>query len=318
MVSSILSSPKIPSQSLSNPSDNQVANLSDQERYRHQVIVSLHKWDQDPQFHWTPHPGQQLALEALFVHECKLIFCQCGRKWGKTELIAYSLWRFALLYPGSACYYICPEQKQAREIIWKSRDRAGKLRLQEFASNEFVESIDNGELRINFKNGSFIKVDGSDNFAAWAGISPHFVVLDEFCYFKPEFYPVMNPNRATFDAPMVIIGTPPKQIWLTKDTPHQYVEIAQEARADMFETGESFHIQRPSWDNPDPIIHKFLAREKKKLFKRNKQAEWWREYGAQLVSDGESKVFPSFIADPTAVGAHVKPRSAMFEAMYYQ
>lgn len=297
------------------PSDG----LSATERYRHHVISSLHRWNHpDPAQHWEPHPSQLLVLEALFVHDCKLIFCQCGRKWGKTETIIYSLWRWALLNPGSSCYYICPELKQAKEIVWKSRDKQGKLRIQEFGPTEFIDAIDNTELRVTFKNGSFIKVDGSDNFDAWAGISPHFVILDEFRSFKPEFYSVMNPNRATFDAPMVIIGTPPKQIWLSKDVPHQYVEVAQEARTSMLENGESFHIKRPSWDNPDPVIQKFLAREKRILRKKNKLSEWWREYGAELVQDGENKVFPQFISDPTIQGTHVKTYSSIVDMMYFQ
>lgn len=299
-------------------SDDVADKLSPAERYRHIVVSSLHNWfDPDPANHWEPHPSQQLVLESIFVNDCKLVFVQCGRKWGKTEVIVYSLWRWALLNPGQSCYYICPEFKQAKEIIWKSRDRKGRLRIQEFGPNDFIESIDNTELRINFKNGSFIKVDGSDNFDAWAGISPHFVVLDEFRSFKPQFYGVMNPNRATFNAPQIIIGTPPPQIWIDKDTPHQYVEVAQEAKLDMLETGLSFHIKRPSWDNPDPLIHTFLRSEKKRLFRLGKQAEWWREYGAELVSGGEAKVFAKFIADPTVSGSHVLPHSHILDAMYH-
>lgn len=293
-------------------------NLTQEERYRHAVVASLHNWfDPNPANHWTPHPSQQLALEAIFVNDCKLVFIQCGRKWGKTETIVYALWRRALLNPGSSCYYICPELKQAKEIIWKSRDRRGRLRIQEFGPAEFISSIDNTELRINLKNGSFIKVDGSDNFDAWAGISPHFVVLDEFRSFKPEFYDVMNPNRATFDAPMIIIGTPPENIWIDKDTPHQYVELAHEAQLDMLATGASFFIKRASWDNPDPIIQKFLASEKKTLFRRGKEATWWREYGAELVSGGERKVFPTFVSDCTLKGTQVYTLSNIFDQMYH-
>lgn len=291
--------------------------LTPEQRYRHHVVSSLHRWhDPEESNHWNPHAGQQLVLKAIFVHDCKTIFVQCGRKWGKTETITYALWRWALLNPGQSCYYICPELKQAKEIIWKSRDRKGKLRLQEFGSPEFIESIDNTELRITFKNGSFIKVDGSDNYDAWAGISPNFIVLDEFRSFRPQFYTVMNPNRAAFNAPMIIIGTPPEDIWLDKDTPHQYVEIAHETQLDMLETGESFFIKRPSWDNPDEVIHKFLSKEKKRLYRKGKMHEWWREYGAELVSGGENKVFTSFVSDLTLPNSQVVMASDMYDMMY--
>lgn len=303
---------------------NDVADrLSPEEKYRHIVVSSLHNWiDRDgnpnpPELHWTPHPSQYLVLESIFKNECKLVFCQCGRKWGKTEVIVYSLWRWALLNPGQSCYYICPQFKHAKEIVWKSRDQKGRLRIQEFGPADFIDNIDNTELRITFKNGSFIKVDGSDNYDAWTGISPHFIVLDEFRSFKPEFYDVMDPNRASFDAPMIVIGTPPEQIWAEKDVPHQYVEIAHEAKLDMLETGKSFHIKRASWDNPDPKIQMFLARTKKRLQRLGKMDVWWREYGAELVSGGEAKVFPKFIGDPTLVGSHVFPHSMLLDRMYH-
>ena len=295
------------------------ASVKERARYQYLVINSLHnKFDPDPKKHWTPHQSQHLVLKALFHHHCKTIFVQCGRKWGKTEVIIYCLWRWALLNPGQSCYYICPTLKQAREIVWKSRDRRGRLRIQEFGNQEFIQSIDQSEMRITFTNGSFIKVDGSDNFDAWAGISPNMLVLDEFRSFRPEFFTVMNPNRATFDAPMIIIGTPPEQIWIDKDTPHQYVEIAHECRMDMFETGRSFHIKRPSWDNPDPLIHSFLGPEKKRLMRRGKASEWWREYGAELVAGGEHRIFPTFIADPTLSGSQVITPSQMYELMFMQ
>ncbi len=277
----------------------------------HYVIRSLHGLDGKSQTPWNPHPSQKLVGQSLFQRGCKNIFIQCGRKWGKTEIIVYCLWRWALLNPNSACYYICPIIKQAREIIWESKNRQGRDRLPQFGSSEFIESIDNTEMRITFKNGSFIKVDGSDNFDAWAGISPNFIVLDEFRSFKPEFYGVMNPNRAVFNAPMIIMGTPPEQIWIDKDNEHQYIEIAKEIRMDMLEGGDSFWIKRPSWDNPDPVIQRFLAAEKKRLFRRGKQDEWFREYGAELVPGGSSKIFRKFISDPTMPMSHVVPHSEM-------
>lgn len=284
--------------------------------YYTQVIRGLHSLDNpDPRQHWHPHESQLLIGQALFVNDCKNIFIQCGRKFGKTEIIVYCLWRWALLNPGSTCYYICPSIKQAKEIIWDVRDKRGRLRLKEFGPNEFIARIDEDELRIVFKNGSFIKVDGSDNADAWAGISPHFLVLDEFRSFKLEFLSVMNPNRATFNAPMIIIGTPPEQLYIEPEVPHQYIEIAQEVREDMLAGGPSFWIKRPSWANPDPTIQAFLAAEKIKLFRRGRQAEWYREYGAECVPETSRKIFPNFVADITLADSHVLYHSAMLDMM---
>ena len=50
------------------------------------------------------HPDQIKQLAPLYLedNEINSMFISCGRKWGKTELVGYILWRHALLNPGSA------------------------------------------------------------------------------------------------------------------------------------------------------------------------------------------------------------------------
>jgi len=292
--------------------------LSEIEKYHHHVVNSLHNWsDPEVKNHWNPHTFQLQALKAIFVSDCKNVFIQCGRKWGKTETIVYALWRFALLNPNTSNYYLCPLIKQAKEIIWDARDTRGRYRLKEFGPKEFISYIDESELRIVFKNGSFIKVDGSDNYNAWAGISPHFLVLDEYADFNPKFYPVMDPNRATFDAPVVIIGTPPEEEFIDKDTLHPYVELARDFQKEMFLGGQALYLKRPSWDNPNPVIQKFLKRTRQSLERRGKMHEWYRMYCAELVRSGENKVFPHFIANPQIQGSQVYYQSDIIKHMYF-
>lgn len=290
-----------------------MSNVSDDRAYYHHVVQALHKFDTPNP--WIPHPSQLLIGQAVFVNNCKSVFVQCGRKFGKTEIVIYCLWRWALLNPGSSCFYICPEGKQAKEVIWEAKDRRGGERLQTFVGPEFIQHIDNDEMRITLPNNSSIKVDGSNNFSAWRGLSPHFIVLDEFADFKPEFYDAMNPNRATYDAPMIIIGTPPKKLWVDAETPHQYIQIAEEYRDEMVSGKDAFWIKRPSWSNPDPVIQRFLAEEKKRLFKAGKEDVWFREYGAELVPEKAKKIFPGFTADYNLEGSHVMQHGRMIEVI---
>ena len=157
---------------------------------------------------WTPHTGQIQVGKALFTDNCKQIFVQCGRKWGKTDLIEYILWRWAQLNPGSSCYYISPFFKQSKEIIWANQ------RIQNFGPREWLnpgdKGINNSELRLKFRNGSFIKLDGADNFDAHRGTEPHILVYEEFKDHNPKFHEAMDPNLAPHDAPLVVIGTPPE------------------------------------------------------------------------------------------------------------
>lgn len=232
-----------------------------------EVIDSLHS-------KWIPHSGQVKAGRALFNDQKKTIFIQCGRKWGKTELIMYFLYRWALTHPGSSCYYISPFQKQSKEIVWANN------RLQRFVDRRFIAAINNTEMRITLRNGSFIKCDGSDNFEAYRGIEPHMVVFEEFKDFRPEFYTAMDPNLAVHNAPLIIIGTPP-----IMDC--QFTEIALECQR----SEDKFFIEEPTESNPH-ISKDWLKKKRAELIARGEEDVWEREYMGRYVKGGANKIFP--------------------------
>ena len=70
---------------------------------------------------FQPHGGQIEVGQALFYNRKLRVFVKCGRKWGKTTMAVYSLFRFAMTYDGSGCYYVAPFFNQARELIWSDR-----------------------------------------------------------------------------------------------------------------------------------------------------------------------------------------------------
>ena len=152
------------------------------------------------------HAAQIEIASSLLKDKKDTLFIQCGRKMGKTELVCYLLWRHALLNPGSACYYVAPEASHGRKLIWDDR------RLQRFLgtdSDKYLKSERNMEMKITFNNNSFIQVIGSENWSVANGLTPSFVVYDEFKVFHPKWHIEMNPNRLAKKAPLVIIGTPP-------------------------------------------------------------------------------------------------------------
>lgn len=235
----------------------------------HNSLTELHS-------KWTPHSGQIQLLKPLFALENrKDVFGQCGRNFGKTEAICYALWRWAKFNPESENYYFAPFQKQAKEIVWASQ------RLQNFGPRAWIEEsgINNSELRIRFKNGSFIKVDGSDNVEAYRGIKPRGLsVFDEFKDFRPEFYDAYDPNRAAFKSPLIIIGTPP-------DREGQYLSVGSNYRQSQF------FYHGPTEANPY-ISKDWLKEKRKELEARGEIDVWQREYEAIYVPGGVSKIFP--------------------------
>lgn len=172
------------------------------------------------------HPDQIEQLKPLYIDGKKDLFLSCGRKWGKTELIGYVLWKHALENPGSACYYVGPEAAHARKIIWDG------YRLQRYMGNDtqkYIKSIRNQEMMIRLTNGSFIQVVGSDNYAVANGLTPSIAVYDEFKAFNPRWHVEFAPNRAAKAAPLIIIGTKPRAGNKNMD---QYNEILEYMRND--------------------------------------------------------------------------------------
>ena len=237
---------------------------------------------------FTPNRFQSDLLNAIFMRKAKNIFARVGRKGGKTEAIIYTLWRYAMLNEGAACYYIAPQIKQAKEIIWASN------RLQNFGPEKFIKHVDKQELRLTFVNDSFVKVDGSDNYDNWAGVTPDLVILDEFRSFRPEFYPVMNPNRAPKDAPLIIIGTPPPQLKYDRDTDHQYVQLYMQYAREQQMGEASVAMHYPSWINDQcKGLIGWLRKERDRLLREGREDEWRREYGAEFIESSAVSIFPA-------------------------
>jgi len=237
--------------------------------YYTEVIERLHE-------SWTPHEGQLPIGQALFGDEIREIFLECGRNFGKTEFIDYAVWRNAQTRPGSTNYIFYPLLKQAKEVIWKSK------RVLEFGPSDWIAGTNDTELRITLKNGSFIKLDGSDNTESYRGVkikNGSLVVMDEFKDFKPEFYEAIEPNF--IDAYVLIAGTPPER------DDCQFIEVADEFQKNP----KKRHFNRSCFDNPH-ISRDFLYSKRDELYLKGDGEIWEREYLAKRVQGGKRSIFP--------------------------
>ena len=252
-----------------------------------QIMQDLHE-------NWTPHAGQLGVGKKLINEGVNTVFLQCGRKFGKTEFAIYLLWRHSLLNPGSACYYVTPEMAHGRKLVWTDP------RLSNFGDHKYVKAVNSNEMIIKFKNGSFIQVIGSENFAAANGLRPAFLVYDEFCEFNPRFHEVMQPNRIVYKCPLIIIGTPPMQDSRNRE---QYITYAEECKTRV----DSTWLQQSSYANPH-IPASELDAEKLKLFARGEEYLWYSQYEAKITAGGKHIIFPMLEKD-----AHVVPHHALMQ-----
>ena len=241
-----------------------------------QAIIDLAEGISDLNELWKPHDAQVPIGRAIFYEGAKDIFVQMGRNTGKTEVASYCLWRWAYENPNSENYIFEPFLKQAREILWAGR------RIQTFGPNDWIESINESELRIRFKNGSFIKLEGSDNEAAMAGIKPKgLIIYDEFKDHRVKSIQNFEPNRAAFDVPALFIGTPPS----IHNHYVDYMNLAKEGS----DGWRYFHA--PTSSNPH-IKKSWLEKKRRELEKLGELETWYREYEALYVKGSKGSVFP--------------------------
>jgi hypothetical protein len=229
---------------------------------------------------WQPHSGQIGIGRALFYEGFKDIFACCGRNFGKTEVISYLLWRYAGENTKSENYCFGPVQKQIKEILWASG------RIQGLGPEEYRQAINNTEMRVTLNNGSFIKLDGSDNVDAYRGIKPKGLsVYDEFKDMRPDFITAYDPNRAAFDSPAIYIGTPPE---FENHFVH-YMEKAKKYHGDSW-----YYVHAPSSANPY-LSRRFLDNKKKELLEAGDEETWLREYEAIYVKGGKRHIIPQAV-----------------------
>ena len=237
------------------------------------------------------HDDQLKQLRPMYKKGVKNTFLSCGRKYGKTELGAYVLWKQALENPGSECFYITPEAVGGRKILWENG------RLKNFlgkAGAKYIDSIRNQDMIIRLKNGSFMQVVGSDNYMIANGLSPDIAVYDEFKGFNHRWHTEFAPNRIAKDASFVYIGTKPRAGNKNMD---QYNEVLEYA---VKHPETWFVAERTTWDNPlnhRPQIKEAIEEEIKQLIERGEEDVVQLEYYSKVVPGGKRAVFPMLRSD---------------------
>lgn len=191
------------------------------------------------------HPGQA----AIFNSPARFKVVAAGRRFGKSHLAAAMLAIAALEDVNSrgykitqeySVYYIAPTFEQAKRVIWpKLREMLGYEKTGGFISGE---NTNDGWLELS--NGHRIYIRGTDNPDSLRGISPAFIVMDEYADMKASvWHEIIEPALMDVEAGALFIGTP-------KGKNHFYKMFmgALEKPNESWDDWESFHFA--STDNP--------------------------------------------------------------------
>lgn len=132
------------------------------------------------------------------------------RRAGKTVAAVNDLIRTCLTHPmrNTRVAYVAPYYRQAKAIAWDY--------IKEFTAPIPDKSINESELRVDFANGSRIRLFGADNYDAMRGLYFDDVVLDEPADFPDSAWPtVIRPALADRQGRATFIGTPKgkNQFW---------------------------------------------------------------------------------------------------------
>ena len=132
----------------------------------------------------------------------RYIVVNCGRRAGKSYLVAAKLAHFAIEKPNRIAWYVAPDYKQSKQIMWEM--------LKEIMPEAAVKKTNITELTINLKNGSRILLKGAQEPDSLRGVRIDFCVFDECAFFErwEEVWKVMRPTLIDSKANCWFISTP--------------------------------------------------------------------------------------------------------------
>ena len=157
------------------------------------------------------------------------------RRAGKTKF-SINLISAASQQRVGAYYYLFPRLTQARRVIWEGRGEDGVRFLDHFPP-QIIKSVDNTDMKIEFKNGSIFRLLGTDNgnYDSIVGGNALGILYDEYAQQNPAARDYMLPMLAENEGWEIFIGTP-------RGTNHFYelYEIVQDNK-------ERQHLKRTPW-----------------------------------------------------------------------
>ncbi len=156
---------------------------------------------------WQPRPYQNAVWNYL-LNGGKRACLIWHRRSGKDAIALHWACIAAHLRPGEY-WHMLPETSQARKAIWDAvNPHTGKRRIHEAFPKYLIESINESEMKIRFKNGSLWRVVGSDNYDSLLGSTPCGIVYSEWALADPSARDFLRPILAENKGWELFITTP--------------------------------------------------------------------------------------------------------------
>jgi hypothetical protein len=105
-------------------------------------------------------------------------------------------------------YYMFPELKQGRKVLWDGKDKDGLGFLEHFPYELRRGDPNNSEMKITYKNGSIFQVVGSDRIDSNLGTNPVFLTFSEYSLSNPSAWSFFRPILAENGGKAIFNYTP--------------------------------------------------------------------------------------------------------------
>jgi phage terminase large subunit len=140
---------------------------------------------------------QKEIFKKFFVEGYRRFCCEWHRRSGKDKTF-FNLMIAAAMQKKGVYYYMFPEIKQAKAVIWEGIDKDGVRFLDHVPPELLAGSPNNSDLKITLINGSIIKLTGADRFDSRMGTSATGMVFSEFSLISSRawsyFSPILKEN----------------------------------------------------------------------------------------------------------------------------
>jgi len=217
------------------------------------------------------HEAQRQIIKAVF-DGYKVITACCGRRFGKSKLMAFLLIFLCCTKRREKYAVIAPTYDQSKIIFDEIRQYVERSKTLQKLVKKIVESP---YPKIEFKTGCIIDFRSADVPKNLRGRSYHLVILDEAAFIPDDTVKnVIEPMLADYNGVLIKISTP-----FGKN--HFYESFLKGQQ--RIQGHISF--QFPSWSNPF-ISHEYLEMKKAELGEDN--PVWRQEYCAEFIEDSNN------------------------------
>ncbi|MGB6528497.1 MAG: hypothetical protein WBF33_10355 [Candidatus Nitrosopolaris sp.] len=150
---------------------------------------------------------QEETFDAIESGEYRRVLYVAPRRAGK-DILGWNLAIRQCIKRVCLVFYVLPTYSQSRKAIFDAIAIDG-TKFLDFLPKMLVESINQSEMKIRFKNGSILQCIGGDTYdTSLVGTNPYAVILSEFALMPADIFSYIRPILAANGGWCLFVGTP--------------------------------------------------------------------------------------------------------------